>query len=447
MPHTPDALLGLCTTAVERARTLGADEAEIYGASASTATVKFQNNDLDQVHSGLETTLGIRLVVDGRLGFATTNRMDEVDALVGEALALAKACPPDEACGLGEGAVLPPSDVRDDALDALEPADLARLGRRLLDQLHRHDPRLTIDTLGLGRDTRTVAVASSTGVRASHTGSSASGDVFGMARDGEVVGSFAYDGDRVRQAHALEPALEQSFARFAERALGALSAQPGESFRGPILVPPDAVAGFLIRPLLQALCADEIRKGRSPFTERMGCRIATEAFTLTDEGAGLPEFALAPFDREGQPRRRRPLVEQGVLHGLLYDVYEARRSNTSPTGNALGGAGSPPVIGLAALSLAPGTTPLATLRDMPRGVLMSRFSGTVSPTSGDFSGVVKNGFLIEHGTARPIRETTVAGNLWRCLDAISGISAERQTIYGTQRLPTLRIEDVAISAG
>ena len=447
MPHAPDTLLGLCADAVERARALGAHEAEIYGASTSTATVRFQNNDLDQVHSGLETTLGIRLLIDGRQGFATTNRVDEVDALVGEALALARACPPDEAAGLGEGSTLPPSDVRDPALDALDASDLAQLGRRLLDQLHHHDPRLTIDTLDLERDTRTVAVASSTGVRASHTGSSATGGVFGMARDGEVVGSFAYDGDRVRRADALEPALEQSFARFAERALGALSAGPGESFRGPILVPPDAVASFLIHPLLQALRADEIRKGRSPFTDRVGHRIATEAFTLTDEGPGLPGFALAPFDREGQPRRRRPLVEEGVLHELLYDVYEARRSQRSPTGNALGGADSPPVIGLAALSLAPGQTPLAALRDMPRGVLMSRFAGTISPTSGDFSGVVKNGFLIENGVARPIHETTVAGNLWRCLEAISGISEERQTLYGTQRLPTVRIEDVAISAG
>jgi PmbA protein len=84
---------------------------------------------------------------------------------------------------------------------------------------------------------------------------------------------------------------------------------------------------------------------------------------------------------------------------------------------------------------------------MDRGLIVTRFSGSSDIASGEFSGVVKGGFLVEHGEIRPIRETTIAGNIWTSLLQISGISTERENFYGTQTMPWIRIEDISVTAG
>lgn len=94
-----------------------------------------------------------------------------------------------------------------------------------------------------------------------------------------------------------------------------------------------------------------------------------------------------------------------------------------------GGAAMLPVIGPACVSVEPGDVPLATLMQMDPGIIVTRFSGSSNPISGDFSGVVKGGFLVKGGEKIPIQETTVAGNLYECLQRISGISQEVQ-VFG-----------------
>ncbi|NOY25962.1 MAG: TldD/PmbA family protein, partial [Oligoflexia bacterium] len=193
--------------------------------------------------------------------------------------------------------------------------------------------------------------------------------------------------------------------------------------------------------------ADSVRQGTSPFAGRLGQRIAPAGFSLIEAGAGLDGHPLTPFDREGMPRQRVALVDDGVLGGFLYDATEARYAGRDSTGHAGGGAASLPRVSAACLSLAPGDTPLATLENMDRGVIVTRFSGTTDISSGDFSGVVKGGFLVDHGERRPIMETTIAGNLWDALQNISGRSAETTLFYGTSSYPALRIEDISVTAG
>jgi PmbA protein len=206
----------------------------------------------------------------------------------------------------------------------------------------------------------------------------------------------------------------------------------------------------LLDALVGVLGADQVRRKKSPFAERMGERIASAGFNLREGGGGLGGpggLMLTPFDREGQPRTATTLVEDGVLRSFLYDSREARHVGLTASSHAQGGAASAPMVGPACIELDAGTDALEDLMNMKLGVMVTRFAGTVSASSGDFSGVVKGGFLVEDGHPRPIHETTVSGNLWVCLNNISGISRERTTFYGRQRWPAIRMEDVSITAG
>jgi PmbA protein len=190
-----------------------------------------------------------------------------------------------------------------------------------------------------------------------------------------------------------------------------------------------------------------VRTGRCPLAGKVGEAIAAPALTIVDD-ARLPDgTASAAFDREGTPTGRTPLVAEGVLRGFLYDVYEARFAGVRPTGHARGGATSQPAIGVSNLLVSPGESSLEELCRLPRVVLVNRFSGSSDPVTGEFSGVVKGGFLLRGGERIPLRETLIAGNLYDLLRRVSGVSRERENLYGRARIPALRIEDVSVTAG
>ncbi len=448
-----EELLVLAERAVQAALAAGAQQAEACAGGERELKVGFQRGDLGSVSTSRETTLGLRVYVDGRLGFVTTNRGQDLGALAAEAVAIARCSPPDDFNGLPDPQPVPSlAALVSPDLAELGPETLARLGGELAAMVAAtRDPRcpgaqVAVDTMDLSVHDSARAVVSSTGVRQAHRSASASGGIFGMAIEDGQPGSFSYDGDAVRSAAELPEALDRSFRRFAGKCLGAMGAGRGESFRGPIIVPAEVLSDLLLDAMLRGLCADTVRQGTSPFAGRLGERIAGPGFSLVEGGAGLAGHPITPFDREGMPRQRRALVQDGVLSAFLYDGYEARCVGGRSSGHAAGGAGSLPKVAPSCLEVGAGHLSLAQLEDVPRAVVVTRFSGSIEGSSGNFSGVVKGGFLISGGERRPVMETTIAGNLWEALRAISGISQERESFYGMRLFPAVRFEDISISA-
>ncbi|HZK29555.1 MAG TPA: metallopeptidase TldD-related protein, partial [Clostridia bacterium] len=77
--------------------------------------------------------------------------------------------------------------------------------------------------------------------------------------------------------------------------------------------------------------------------------------------------------------------------------------------------------------------------------LVGRFSGGNPGTSGDFSGVAKNTFLIENGEVKDaLSETMVSGNLADLLVNIRAISSELVK-DGSSVLPWIAFNGVVVS--
>ena len=310
------------------------------------------------------------------------------------------------------------------------------------------DARVRIDSGSVSVSTGSTAIRSTRGVEAAESGTFVQGYLFGMAVDGDEVASFDYDGETARTEGGFAGALGEMADRFADKCVSALGARSGESFKGAIVLSPEAVGELLVGTLVSSLCADAVRKGRSPLAGRLSETVAVPAFSLTDDGSLPGGVGSSAFDREGAPVGRHELVRAGELAGYLFNTYEANAAEGSTTGHASGGAGSLPAIGTHHLEIAAGDTPLATLMNpSDRAVLVNRFSGSTNPVTGDFSGVVKGGFLLSAGAKTPIKEVLIQGNIFDALKNVSAISAERRLLGGTRHFPTLRIEDVSITAG
>jgi PmbA protein len=444
----PQSLRDLCAQGVALAKRAGAQQAEVYAQRTDQLEASFLAGDLDQVCSSAETLFGLRVIVDGRIGFATSNQPDHLAATAEAAVAWARSSPPDPLAGLPDPLPLP--DLRpqvDPEILALGPDALVARGLDLLGRIEARDRRVKIDRAVVNRSEGQIAVVSSTGVDAAWHSAQLSGDVFGMAVDGAEVGSFSYDADATQRLVEADALFAQMVTAFADRCVGALGATRGESFCGTLWIPPHAVEEVLLDMLLTGANAGTVRRGTSPLADKLGRAIASAGLTLTEAGPGLPWYPLCPFDREGIPRQRTAIVENGVLRSFLYDALEARAVGRASTGHAVGGATSLPGVGVTSLCVDTGDMADEAWAQMKRGVVVTRFSGTTDPASGDFSGVVKGGFLIRDGDKRPIHETTISGNLWTLLHQISGIGQTAHRVSAVRALPAIRVEDVDITAG
>jgi PmbA protein len=198
--------------------------------------------------------------------------------------------------------------------------------------------------------------------------------------------------------------------------------------------------------------------GMSPWRDLVGASVAHPALSIYEDPANpaRPQ-GWRPFDREGVPTARHNLIESGCLRHLGHNCYSARRAGSPPTGNAVGGARSQPAIGFAnlAIELAPDAgvavlseAELFALADADGKLLLKRFSGNQDHTSGHFSGVAKNSYLMNAGTRGPaIRETMVQGDSFEILRHIVAAGATAHELPGGGLAPYVLVDGLSVTAG
>jgi len=141
------------------------------------------------------------------------------------------------------------------------------------------------------------------------------------------------------------------------------------------------------------------------------------------------------------------ILERGVVVSLLHNAYSAAALSQPNTAHAVGSAQTVPAIGPTNLAILPGSASKDDLiAEIRQGLLVTRFSGNVDPVSGDFSGVAKGAQLIADGRLeRPVSGTLIAGNVFECLETLSGVSQEEETIVSLT-LPYVRVEGISVTA-
>ena len=110
----------------------------------------------------------------------------------------------------------------------------------------------------------------------------------------------------------------------------------GEAHHGTcrVLLKPQAVNSLIATYGYAALGANGYATGRSAVSGRLGEQVVSELITLVDDGTD-PDGLASAFDAEGNVRRRTPLIERGVLKGVVSDRRRASLTGGVPTGHAV----------------------------------------------------------------------------------------------------------------
>ena len=170
--------------------------------------------------------------------------------------------------------------------------------------------------------------------------------------------------------------------------------------------------------------ADNIAKGIGAFTGKMGQKVATDVFTMVDDGT-IPNFrGTIDFDDEGTQAQRNVLIDKGVLKGYMTDILSAKQLDLPRTGNGRRESFRHiPIPRMTNTFIEPGKDlPGDILRDTKKGLYVQSLSGgSVNPVTGMFNFTCREAYLIENGhKTRPVKGATLIGS---CMGVISNIDA------------------------
>lgn len=427
------------------------EQVEVVVVHSAETEVKVYEQEIESLSSAEARGVGVRVIVDGRQGFAYAGSFEEDD--IRQALADARDNAsfgtPDEFNGLAE-----PDGVDEADLDVFDE----RLAGFATDR--KVDLAIELEKLTLAADARiagleaaeyvdaldTVAIVSTTGVRNAGQETSCYVMASALAVDGdETQTGFGFSLARAPEDLDVAKAATEA----AEKATRMLGATKPASERVTIVLDPWVTAQFL-GLIGWTLNGESVLKGRSLFADRLGDEVAASAITLIDDPTDPAAFTATAVDGEGLATRRNALIEGGVLRQFVHNAYTARRAGTASTGSAVrGGYKSTPGVGVMAVSLVPGTRTQADLvASVGDGILVQEVSGLhsgVNPVSGDFS-TGAEGLRISGGAlGAPLREFTIGSTLQRMLLDVAEVGGDLEWQPMNAAGVSLVIRDVTVS--
>jgi PmbA protein len=439
--------------AVEAALAGGAGAAEAYAQHAAGREIRIHGGEVESLTAATERGLGVRAWIGGRVGYSYGTELSDrgLAAIAERAVTAAAVADEDEfAAPPAPAGEVPVLDGIDDPSIAEWPeARVVELALAVERAALEEDARIAGVEQAVYADSReSVAIASSTGIAGTYTASTAFAYLQALA-GGDGAKETGLGFGLARSPAALDAA--EIGREGAQRALAMIGARKPSSRACPVVFDPTVAASFL-GFIASVLGADAVQRGRSPFAERLGDEVASEALLLYDDGTEPEGLQSAPFDDEGLPRRRISLVEEGRLRTFLHDSYTARRGGAESTASAgRGGYRSPPSVSPSNLIVSEGELPLEELlRLAGDGIYIDDVAGLhsgVNPVSGVFS-VGASGREISGGElAGPMREFTIASDLVEMLRGVRSVGAEARWVPfgGSVRTPPLLVGEMAVS--
>jgi predicted Zn-dependent protease len=407
-------------------RATSGDEAEVVVHAERSGVARFAASIVHQPTLIENAVVRVRILRDGKIGWAATNRIDgeglaEVARRAGEGADSARADP--DFPGFAQPADYTDVGGHDEETAALGAADQAQLAAAAIDAAG------DIGLYGIFTSGVTeIAVASSTGVAAEQSATDAV--CLCLAADEEASGWSERTGWRIADVDPAEPGREA--AEIASRTRGGGELEPG-TYRA--VLEPVAVADLVRWFSYDTMGAQGYLEERSYFCGRIGEQAFDPKVSVADDAldsANLPK----PFDFEGTPKQRVPLIEEGVVRGVVWDRITAARAQDGQvsTGHAPPDAwrffGPLPMAYSMAAGEVGSSEELAEL--VGDGIYVTRlhYLSVVDPRGGVLTGMTRDGtFRIRDGKiAEPLVNLRFTVAMSDVLGDVPGLSRDRMLV-------------------
>jgi PmbA protein len=412
-----------------RAAEKGLRACEVYyesGSSFSASVFKGEVVDYSVSDAG---GLGFRALVDGKMGYASTQALDDeaiemlTDAARTNAELIGSA---DKQFMFGGGAAYEKLDLYSPAVGAVTAAEKLSLARRMEEKALKADSRIEqVEDCGVFSESRRVAIVNTMGLDASYESNIMGGYLSPVAKEnGEVSNAFKL----FLTADPAEVDVDGMIAEAVSEAIDGLKWEKAASGTCPVILRWDAMTSILYT-FSGVFSADSAQKGMSLLKGREGEMIAADCVSIIDDPHMAEGAASRPFDGEGVPTYKKEVVKAGVLTTLLHNMMTAHKQGVATTGNASRASYSSPVgVSPSNFYIAPGEKDLNSLmKEMGEGLLITSLQGLhagANAISGDFSLSARGYFVKDGARAGAVRQITVAGNFFQLLKDIAAVGSD-----------------------
>jgi PmbA protein len=419
------------------------EQADVFLATSEEVPVQFEANRLKNILSKQSIILGLRVIKNGRIGYASTTKLTDIQKLVNDAVetaqfgAIAKFEMPNER-------KYPKVEVFDEAVCKVSLDSMIELGAKMIDAIKKHTPEI-VGEAEVSRFSVCVQVMNSSGAEAFYNKT-----VFGVGLGGTLVrgSDMLFVGESRSSCKPISDTgdIENVVIHQLDMAKNNISV-PSRSM--PVIFTPMGVGEAFGPALMSAFNGKIVLEGASPVGGKVGSQMFDRRFNLYDD----PTIPFQPRSRicddECVPSQRTALIEEGTVKGFLYDLQTAGMANAKPSGNGSrrGGLVAPSA---SAYVISTGDTTFEEMvADIKEGLLIEQLMGAEQGNilGGDFSGNVLLGFKIENGKiVGRVKDTMVAGNVYKLLKDIAALGKEAKWVGGMLFAPHIYCNDISVSS-
>ena len=419
-----------------------AEEAEVFCITSEETPVQFEANRLKNIQSKQSTSVALRIIKNGRIGYATATNLKESKNIVASAV---------ETSEFGMKAEFefpaktsyPEVHTFDSAIRRVSTEEMTGLGEQLIETVRNDTPELQCEAF-VTKATVTIRLVNTRGGQAEYRQSG-----FSLGIEGQLIRGtdMLFVGDHQSSCRPVTDVsgITSVVLQQLEYARNQASIISGEM---PVIFTPRGVASALVQPLMTGFNGKLVLEGSSPVGNKKGQKLFDDRVSLYDDPTIDYQPGSRMCDDEGVPSQRTPLIENGTVMNFLYDLQTAALAGTKSTGSGERHGGLPsPSPG--AFVISPGDTAFDDMvADVKEGLVVEQLmgAGQGNVLGGDFSGNVLLGYKVENGkiTGR-VKDTMVSGNIYRILNQIAAVGSDATWIGGFLQTPPLYFTDISVA--
>ncbi len=408
------------------------DQAEVYLEKEETVDVDIQKDQVDFAKEVSSCGVGVRVILDGKMGFAYTTNLGRLHETVKSAVFNAKSNIVDENFILASKSQYPAvKEIYDDKIRYLDLEEVVDFAKSMIKMAAVEKCQPTSGGVSTGYSS--TFIANSEGVFSQDSFTMFSGFISVNIPDGEGV-STAHESDSSRYMDIDPEKISRKACEIARESRGG---KPIETKNMDVILDYNA-ASALLATFINSLNADNVQRGRSVYADKLNQEVVSTSLNIYDDGTLPRGLRTSKSDGEGVPSQKTVLVENGILKNFIYDLYTSKKGGVGSTGNGMRSSfADMPSVGVSNIII--DFKDLHEISQLKEGLMVTDVLGahTANPISGDFSVEAMNAFKIEKGEiAYPIKKVMLSGNIFNALKAASA-SSEKTRQMGPFVLPPI----------
>jgi PmbA protein len=429
---------------------------EIYFSISSSLALEMEKGSMKKSETSKDVGYGIRVANElGQSAFSHTSSLDKtsIRKTVKNVVSLmSKSTIDEDFHTFAEKSSInkiPSKFLFDKQIQTMDVEDAVQFIADTLEDAHKNnDERVYSINVDFNADNETIRIINSNGIDVSENYTAIASFCSITVKQGNQMSSD-YEFCSGRSLNQVSPEIGN---KAVERALKTLEKVELKTGFYPTILSPRAAASLIGVSYSRASNGELMQQGLSFLHDKIGQEIGPRFLSLVDDSqmTGNSRINSRSFDSEGYKTNKIAIIKSGVFETGLHNSYTANKMNIANTGNARRpGYDAPPSIAASNVLIKLEKDHEASLEELTskikNGIYFDQTYDSPNYATGDFSGMISLGFLIEDGeVTKPISQAAFGINLFELLNSIKMGGNDYKDIGGIIT-PSLLIEGLQVS--